>query len=265
MRQQQPELYEHLMRYRKSPRLREWLDNQLIWAHGQALWDAPYKALDPGVPDPQLLLASQLAPTLAAASEELILISAYFVPADEGLAYLSERADAGVVIRLLTNSLEATDVPAVHGGYAPYRQALLEHGVRLFELRRQPGEETSYNLGLSGSSESSLHSKAAIIDRHKVFIGSLNFDPRSVLWNTEVGVLVDSRELAEQVRELALEGMAPTISYEVLLESAGGRSRLVWRAVDDNGEEYRLTREPGGLWRQLNAWLARFIGLERLL
>ena len=264
-RRQHPELYEHLMRYEHSPRLRDWLDNELILAHGQALWDAPRKVLASGVPDAHLLLTTQLAPELAAVSEELLLISAYFVPADEGLAYLTERADAGVDIRLLTNSLEATDVPAVHGGYAPYRETLLEHGVRLFELRRQPDEETRHNLGLSGSSESSLHSKAAIIDRQKVFIGSLNFDPRSVLWNTEVGVLVDSRELAGQVRELALEGMAPTISYEVLLDNTAGRSRLVWRAVDDNGKAYRLTREPGDPWRRLNAWLVRFIGLERML
>jgi phosphatidylserine/phosphatidylglycerophosphate/cardiolipin synthase-like enzyme len=36
--------------------------------------------------------------------------------------YLTGRADAGVSVKLLTNSLEATDVPAVHGGYAPYRR-----------------------------------------------------------------------------------------------------------------------------------------------
>ncbi len=264
-RRQNPELYEHLMSHEHSPRLHDWLNNELIWAHGQALWDAPHKVLDPGVPDPRLLLATQLAPALAAVSEELLLISAYFVPADVGLAYLIERADSGVDISLLTNSLEATDVPAVHGGYAPYRAALLEHGVRLFELRRQPNQKTSHNLGLSGTSESSLHSKAAIIDRQKVFIGSLNFDPRSVLWNTEVGILVDSRELAGQVRELALEGMAPAISYEVLLDKTAGRSRLVWRAIDDNGKVYRLTREPGDPWSRLNAWIVRFIGLEHML
>jgi hypothetical protein len=27
----------------------------------------------------------------------------------------------------------------------------------------------------------------------------------------------------------------------------------------------RLEREPGSLWRRLNAWLAEWIGLERLL
>jgi cardiolipin synthase C len=71
---------------------------------------------------------------------ELMMISAYFVPGQPGLVYLTGRAMPGVDVRLLTNSLEATDVPAVHGGYAPYRKALLEHGVKLYELRRQPGD-----------------------------------------------------------------------------------------------------------------------------
>src|SRR5690606_34766734 len=112
------------------------LKDDLHWAPSQALWDAPSKVLADGVPDPQLLLTTQLAPTLATVQEELILVSSYFVPADTGLGYLTGRADAGVSVYLLTNSLEATDVPAVHGGYAPYRKDLLEHGVHLYELRR---------------------------------------------------------------------------------------------------------------------------------
>ncbi|PMZ31869.1 phospholipase, partial [Pseudomonas sp. GW247-3R2A] len=88
-----------------------------------------------------------------------------FVPGQPGLVYLTGRADAGVSVSLLTNSLEATDVPAVHGGYAPYRRALLEHGVKLYELRRQPGEgggsgpHIFYSKSFRGS-DSSLHSKA---------------------------------------------------------------------------------------------------------
>ncbi|MHA6491973.1 phospholipase D family protein [Pseudomonas borbori] len=261
-RRSDPQRFEPLMSYTHSPRLQGWL-GELIWAPSQALWDAPSKVLAEGLPDPELLLTTQLAPALAAVDDELMLVSAYFVPADEGLDYLTGRADAGVSISLLTNSLEATDVPAVHGGYAPYRRALLKHGVRLYELRRQPYEERTYNL--SGSSESSLHSKTAILDRQKVFIGSLNFDPRSVLWNTEVGVLVDSRALAEQVRDLTLEGMAPTISYEVRLESPESGAPLVWLAADSDGNLYRLRQEPGGFWRHLNAWFARAIGLESML
>lgn len=262
-RAEQPVLSERLLEYRDKPQLEHWL-GELIWAPGAALWDAPSKVLARGEPDPQLLLTTQLLPHLLAVQEDLVLISAYFVPAQEGMQYLISRADAGVEIRLLTNALEATDVPAVHGGYAPYRQAMLEHGMRLFELRSQPGEDSSPVYSFSGSSNSSLHSKALVLDRRKSFIGSLNFDPRSVLWNTEVGVLVDSPKLAAYVRDLALEGMAPAVSYEVRLQAQGDGTRMVWIGEED-GETFVLDKEPGNRWRQFNAWFSRLIGLEKML
>ena len=263
-RKQNHALYQHLMTYTTRPRLDIWR-KELIWAWNQALWDAPSKVLADGEPDPRLLLTTQLAPELNGVSKELIMLSAYFVPGQPGLVYLTGRADAGVSVRLLTNSLEATDVPAVHGGYAPYRKALLEHGVQLFELRRQPGEGggSGPNLFYSRSwrgSDSSLHSKAIIFDQQKAFIGSFNFDPRSVLWNTEVGVLVDSPELAARARELALQGMAPPLSYKVELE----KNQVVW-VTEDNGKLHTLTREPGSWWRHFNAWLSNTVGLERML
>ncbi|MNZ85165.1 putative cardiolipin synthase YbhO [compost metagenome] len=231
------------------------------------MWDAPSKVLAKGEPDPQLLLTTQLAPELNNVSKELIMISAYFVPGQPGLVYLTGRADAGVSVSLLTNSLEATDVPAVHGGYAPYRRALLEHGVKLYELRRQPGDGGGSGSGphlFSSSayhgSDSSLHSKAMIFDQQKSFIGSFNFDPRSVLWNTEVGVLVDSPELAARVRELALQGMAPALSYQVELEN----DQIVW-TTEDNGKMHTLTKEPGSWWRRFNAWMSNTVGLEKML
>ncbi|WP_442110791.1 phospholipase D family protein [Pseudomonas sp. NUPR-001] len=253
-------LYDRLMSYKTRPRLGIWR-NELIWAHNQALWDAPSKVLASDEPDQQLLMTHQLAPEMNGVEHELILISAYFVPGEPGLLYLTSRADAGVSVKLLTNSLEATDVPAVHGGYAPYRRALLEHGVQLYELRRQPGDPGSKRaLHFYGSSDSSLHSKAIIFDRRKTFIGSFNFDPRSVLWNTEVGVLVDSPELAEYTRDLAVQGMAPALSYQPQLVDG----KLVW-VTEDNHHLHTLTTEPGGLWRRFNAWISKAVGLERML
>lgn len=264
--QQHHALFQELKAYRTQPRMDVWR-KELIWAWNQALWDAPSKVLARDEPDPRLLLTSQLAPQLEGVSKELMLISAYFVPGQPGLVYLTGRADAGVAVSLLTNSLEATDVPAVHGGYAPYRRALLEHGVKLYELRRQPGDRGGSGSGPhlfhSASyrgSDSSLHSKAIIFDRQKSFIGSFNFDPRSVLWNTEVGVLVDSPELAERVRVLALQGMAPALSYEVKLQDG----KLVW-VTEDNQQLHTLPREPGSWWRRFNAWMSTTVGLERML
>jgi putative cardiolipin synthase len=263
-RKQNHALYRQLMTYTRHPRMDIWR-RELIWAWNQALWDAPSKVLAKGEPDPQLLLTTQLAPELNGVSKELIMISAYFVPGQPGLVYLTGRADAGVSVRLLTNSLEATDVPAVHGGYAPYRKALLEHGVKLFELRRQPGAGGGsgphlFRRSAYQGSDSSLHSKAMIFDQQKSFIGSFNFDPRSVLWNTEVGVLVDSPELAAHVRELALQGMAPPLSYEVKLENG----QLAW-VTEDAGKLHTLTKEPGSWWRRFNAWMSTTVGLERML
>lgn len=257
-------LYQQLTKYRTQPRLDLWR-SELVWAWNQALWDAPSKVLAKDEPDPQLLLTTQLAPELTGVSEELIMISAYFVPGQPGLVYLTGRADAGVAVSMLTNSLEATDVPAVHGGYAPYRRALLEHGVRLFELRRQPGDPGGsgprlFSSRSYGESASSLHSKAIIFDRRKSFIGSFNFDPRSVLWNTEVGILVDSPQLADQVRELALQGMAPALSYEARLKDG----KMVW-TTEDNGKVHDLQEEPGSWWRRFNAWFSMTIGLEQML
>jgi cardiolipin synthase C len=81
-----------------------------------------------------------------------------------------------------------------------------------------------------------------------------------VLWNTEVGVLVDSPELAEHVRNLALQGMAPALSYEAKLQDG----QVVW-VTEDNGQLHTLTREPGSWWRRFNAWFATSVGLERML
>ena len=264
-RKQNHALYQQLMTYATHPRLDIWR-RELIWAWNQALWDAPSKVLADGEPDPQLLLTTQLAPELNGVSKELIMISAYFVPGQPGLVYLTGRADAGVSVRLLTNSLEATDVPAVHGGYAPYRKALLEHGVQVVRIastaRRRRRQWAAYFLPANPrrGSDSSLHSKAMIFDQQKSFIGSFNFDPRSVLWNTEVGVLVDSPELATRVRELALQGMAPPLSYQVKLE----QGKIVW-VTEDDGKMHTLTREPGSWWRRFNAWMSTTVGLERML
>ncbi len=253
--------YKHLMGGLQEPLLAQWMDD-LIWAPGQALWDHPDKIEAPGIPDEKLLLTTQLRPSMDRVRHSMTLISAYFVPTEQGARYLAQHAGNGVSVQILTNALEATDVPAVHGGYAPYRADLLRAGVKLFELRRQPDQENKYSF--TGDSESSLHSKAAVFDQQEVFLGSLNFDPRSVLWNTEVGILVDSPALASDVYELVQEGTSPAISYEVRLIERDGKEHLIWLAEDQDQRRVLLS-EPGGAWRRFNAWFSRIIGLERLL
>ena len=131
-------------------------------------------------------------------SSEMDLVSPYFVPTQEGTDALVAIAARGVKVRVLTNSLAATDVAPVYAGYVKYREALLRGGVRLFELKPQSDERAPWQVPAAGSA-ASLHAKTFAIDRSRIFIGSFNLDPRSARLNTEVGVVLDSPTLATQL------------------------------------------------------------------
>ncbi len=171
---------------------------------------------------------------------ELQLISAYFVPGESGVERLVDLARRGVAITVLTNSLEATDVPAVHAGYAKRRKALLEGGITLLEMRRSLSGPAPKGRGKMGSSSTSLHAKTFSVDGARVFIGSFNFDPRSARLNTEMGLVIDSPELASRLAGwLARE--TPDRAYQVQL-GANGKLQWVERRA---GVEIVQDREPG--------------------
>ena len=234
----------------------------LHWGEAQALWDAPGKLAQSGTPDWQTTLLGDLTANTQV-SERLTLISAYFVPTEDGVRRLSRLAEQGVEVEVITNSLESTDAAVVHGAYAPWRQMLLEHGVTLYELRpEQEADEVDAEkeMRVPGASASALHIKAISFD-DQLFVGSFNVDPRSVLWNTEVGVLVDSDTLMEAFDELVEVGRDPAISYHVVLDNAGN---INWE-FEHRGEPQVLSDEPGNIWRHFNAWLSHAFRLERWL
>ena len=204
-----------------------------------------------------------LAERMRAATDELLIVSPYFVPRSSGRQSLVEGAARGVRIAVLTNSLAATDVAAVHTGYARERRELLRGGVELFEMKRKAGdEEERKRISVTGSSGASLHTKAMIIDRRWVFVGSMNLDPRSAFLNTEMGVLVDSPALAEQVRGQFERATGPELSYRVVLEEDEG---LVWYDRV-RGEDRRLEREPdASALRRLGVTLLRLVPIDSQL
>jgi len=174
----------------------------------------------------------------------MLIVSPYFVPGKDGVAFFGERRREGVNVAVLTNSLAATDVWLVHAGYMKYRRPLLDEGVRLFELRPEAAGATkarASRVGSSAPSRASLHGKTFVFDRKSVFIGSVNLDPRSLEQNTEVGVVVSSPALAEEVARLFDYWASPDLSYEVTRGKNGG---LQWTGG--------FTNEPkAGLWRPL--------------
>jgi putative cardiolipin synthase len=219
---------------------------EFYWGTIAALHDMPDKVGDE--PESELLL-SQLGGMLGQAREDLLIVSPYFVPGKEGTRALVAAARRGVRVRVVTNSLASTDVGAVHAGYKKSRRELLEGGVELFEMmpRLDAAAVKSSGFSFSGSSGASLHAKMFIIDRQKVFIGSMNLDPRSVQINTEIGLLIDSPELAAQLHGRLLGSIA-SACYSVVLEprdadKPAGRKELAWIENRD-GEQIRYDKEP---------------------
>src|SRR5690606_26573218 len=140
---------------------------------------------------------------------------------ETGCALFREIAGRGVRIAVLTNSLAATDVTAVHGAYANYRRRLLEDGIRLFELK--PYSRRS-EASVFGSSGASLHTKAFTVDSRGGFVGSLNFDPRSVSLNCEMGVIFEHPQLVAEVRRVFADETSAQRSYRLGLQDG----RVVW-------------------------------------
>jgi putative cardiolipin synthase len=216
------------------------------WSPGRAevLLDSPEKPVKTGrkadLPAVQLL-------TLGIhAKRELLISSPYLVPGRLGLDLLQYLRGRDVKVSVLTNSLAANDVALVHAAYAGYRAPMVISGVRLHELKPlKQAAAVRMNLGGS-SSRASLHTKAMVFDRVAVYIGSMNLDPRSVLLNTEAGLIIHSESLADQVAVYIERAMAPDRSYRVRLnqESDQAVNPLQWHETVA-GEEVIHRYEPG--------------------
>jgi putative cardiolipin synthase len=235
-------------------------DLGFYWGTMVALHDAPGKAL--GLQESDVLL-KQLGSVLGRAQTDLLILSPYFVPGKRGTEALVAAVERGVRVRVATNSLASTDVGAVHAGYKKSRRDLLEGGVELFEMMPKLSADAAGKFSFTGSSGASLHAKSFIIDRRSVFIGSMNLDPRSVRINTEIGLLIDSPELARELESRYEAGLAKAC-YVVALEprnpnKPGGNKKLVWIENRD-GEEIRYDKEP-----QTTFWQRFGVGLIGLL
>ena len=148
------------------------------------------------------LLISQLAPFIRAATREFILVSPYFVPGQAGADALCDLSRKGVTVRILTNSLASNDVAAVHAGYMRHRKQLVGSGVQLYELNEQIKDlERTLFTWLPGLSKSSLHAKTMAIDGASMFVGSFNFDQRSLFLNDEIGILFHEPTVPPSRRE----------------------------------------------------------------
>ncbi|ASP17168.1 phospholipase D domain protein [Neisseria sp. oral taxon 020 str. F0370] len=230
-----------------------------LYADARLVSDDPAKGLSRSREKPSV--ADKLFDTLGEPQRDLFIVSPYFVPSKWGMNAIRAIRKKGVAVTVLTNSLRATDVAAVHSGYARYRKALLEAGVGLYEVKPDFAPPKARDKGLTGSSATSLHAKTFVVDDKRVFIGSLNFDPRSARLNTEMGIVLDSREIASRMRQ-ELAQMTPEYAYKVVLDRQ--KKRLRWQ--DPDQPDTLLKKEPdAGLWKRLLNNILSLLPIEKLL
>lgn len=229
------------------------------WASMAIHVDSPLKAQPHPPPGskPLARLRYDVTEKMRQANRQLIIVSPYFVPGTTGMELLQDAQRRQVTVKVLTNSLAATDEPLVHIGYMRYRPELLALGVELYEI--SPSEvRRERRLGGYGS-HGRLHSKIAVIDQGTVFMGSMNFDPRSDLKNTEMCVEVNSPIVAADVARL-VDYETDAWAYKVRLADGG---TLSWRS-SAGPDAYEVDPESKPWDRFLLRLLAPFVSEDLL-
>ncbi|MBW2706252.1 MAG: phospholipase D family protein [Deltaproteobacteria bacterium] len=174
-------------------------------------------------------MATELPEFSKTAQKELLIVNAYLIPDDHMLEEASKMVQRGVNLRIITNSLSSQDVPAVNSHYGPYRKRILEAGIDLYELRHDAAIKSEVDTPPIVSGFVGLHSKASTVDRSRAYIGSFNLDPRSRNINTEMGILIDSPELAGELAQKIEYLMQPENSWRVQLDEKGN---VIWVSGD---------------------------------
>ena len=264
-----PEAIEYMQAVRETPLVEAMAAHEVPfeWGTIELVCDQPKKTL--GEASESELLITDLRRAAGAPKTSLDIVSPYFVPREKGTKALSALPARGVNLRIVTNSLVATDVGAVHAGYAKSRKALLRSGALLYELRPDAGGARRARHGGSGgsggssggSSSASLHGKTLSVDRDRAFIGSFNLDPRSKNLNTEMGFVIQRTALAQRLSE-RLDATLPAIAYRVILTPDGS---LEWIEQSATGE-VRYHHDPHtGFLKRLFVRILGWLPIDSML
>lgn len=229
----------------------------LFAADARVLSDSPDKLIN-DIHEDHMRLATDLLDVLLSARQEIIFISPYYVPGDGGVQLVRDLLEKGIRVIILTNSLASNNHVPVHSGYARYRKDVIRSGAELYEARANAARELQETE--AGPEALTLHTKAFLIDRRYLFVGSLNLDPRSIAINAEMGLLIDSAEMIGDLTSGMDEGLV-AMAYRVILNEKG---KLEWHGRI-NGKEVIETREPlTSSWLRFKAWFMRIVPESQL-
>jgi len=210
------------------------------WANATLIQDAPEKVITPRKKRGQYLNATDLAPYINASQRDILIISPYFMPQKEGLRFFKKLRDRGIHVSVMTNSYASTDVKIVNAHYNKYRKALIKMGVHLYEFKSAKGSVNFLKRAqrlAHRPAKAGLHAKLFSFDQKNLYIGSMNADPRSVYENTEIGVLISSKNITLNMVQWFDKNL-DNLAYHVELKD----DKIVWVDHADNGKIY--DKEP---------------------
>jgi len=241
----------------------------LVWAHAEVACDSPDKARVAEGVSVGSLMYEPIANAIAQTQSELTLVTPYLIPTASELRLLEDRLIQHRRVRILTNSLESAPDLVAQAGYTHYRVPLLRHGAQLFEVRArlESVRGSGQSRKISRYGKYALHAKLMVFDRSSLYVGSMNFDQRSIRLNTEVGLIIQSPELAEQTARRFEAMTQPQSSYSVTLQQADPRAepRLNWSTVEA-GHPVSYSVEPArSAWQRLKVRLLSLLPLDREL
>jgi putative cardiolipin synthase len=187
-----------------ATRTQRWIQTAQTAVAGEllVLGDAPASDDPAAAEELPTQLSKVLIEQMEAANEELLLVSAYLIPTAELEQAIERAEDRGVRVRVLTNSLRSNNHVAAHSAYRDHIHQLLDHGAEVHEVRVFAKDRALYMDHPVGDKHLGLHSKLLLIDNHLSYIGSANLDPRSLRLNTEMGLLINSSEFNQLLREV---------------------------------------------------------------
>jgi len=200
-------------------------------ARSRLLWESP-DILDASRPR----LYEDYKAFVASARSEVLISSPYFIPDEEFRTLLRDLVARGVRVVVVTNSLATNNHVVAHTGYRRWRRDVLAAGVELYELREDAAALEEYVTPPANAMRLGLHTKAVVVDGERAFVGSPNVDPRSMILNTEIGVVGDGVEFAKRVSALIERDISPANAWRVTMDEEGW---LTWT----NGDEV-VRRQP---------------------
>ncbi len=241
----------------------------LIWAHAQLICDSPDKKKVENGAMVGRLMHRAVANAAAAVKSELLMVTPYLIPGNEGMQLFKTLRQRNVRIRVLTSSLASSASLLAQSGYMHYRVPLLEMGVELYEIRSLLGTArgSGETKAISRYGNYSLHAKLFVFDRQRLYIGSMNFDQRSMHLNTEIGLIIDSPALAQQIAARFDAMVQPVNSYKLALRrnDAGGSPSLVW-LTQEHGKAVEYDTEPArSNWQRVKVHMFSVLQLDKEL